>query len=101
MNEHDTDQIGQFTRISQLLRNSGLDPDEANELTERIKIMLSNSVFDRMDSSNARLESKIDAQNTKIDAQNTKYNTLIIILSILAATGILGFLSNIFNWGGG
>ncbi len=47
----------------------------------------------------ARLESKLDVQNSKIDAQNSKYNTLIVILSILAATGILGFLANIFNWG--
>ncbi len=55
-----------------------------------------NSRFDsqnaKFDGNNARLESKIDAQNAK-------YNTMIVILSILAATGVLGFLANIFNWG--
>jgi len=110
-----------FTEISRLFREAGLSPDDANNLTERISNMASVNVLDRIDairahleskfdsqsskfdSNNARLESKIDNNNarleSKIDAQNTKYNTLIIILSILATTGVLGFLANIFNWG--
>ncbi len=93
-----------------MLRKSGLEADEANELTERITNMASTNVLGRIDTISARLESKFDAQNSridvnnarlesKIDAQNAKYNTLIVILSILAATGVLGFLANIFNWG--
>ncbi len=64
----------------------------------------------KFDGNIAQLNSKFDAQNSKfdgniirleskIDSQNAKYNTLIVILSILAATGVLGFLANIFNWG--
>ncbi len=110
MEEQNPDQFGQFTRVSYLLRKSGLEADEANKLTERITNMASTNVLDRIDTISARLESKFDSQNSKfdvnnarleskIDAQNAKYNTLIVILSILAATGVLGFLANIFNWG--
>ncbi len=121
MGEQNPDQFGQFTRVSHLLRKSELKADEANELTERITNMASTNVLDRIDTISARLESKFDSQNSKfdvnnarleskfdvnnarleskIDSQNAKYNTLIIILSILAATGVLGFLANIFNWG--
>ncbi len=103
MEEQNPDQFGQFTRVSHLLRKSGLEADEANELTERITNMASTNVLDRIDTTSARLESKFDVNNarleSKIDSQNAKYNTLIVILSILAATGVLGFLANIFNWG--
>ncbi|MCY4160216.1 MAG: hypothetical protein OXE92_05535 [Bacteroidetes bacterium] len=109
-----------FSELSRLFREAGLDPDGANNLTERIINMASANVLDRIDTSYARLESKLDAsnaqfgselktvsktleskidvQNSKIDAQNSKYNTLIVILSLLAATGVLGFLANIFEW---
>ncbi len=80
----------EFSRISQLLRKSELDPDEANELTERISTMASANII-------SRLESKIDSQNTKIDAQTTKYNVLIwvigtstILLSLVIT--LVGFL---------
>ncbi len=129
MTEQNPDQVGQFTRISYLLRKPELTADEANELTELIMKMASANVLDRIDTIRTRLESKFDSQNakfdsqnakfdgnivrleskfdgnivrleSKIDSQNAKYNTMIVILSILAATGVLGFLANIFNWGG-
>ena len=37
--------------------------------------------------------------DAKLDNLNTKYNVVIWLLGILVATGILGFLANIFNWG--
>ncbi len=70
MKEQDSDRIGQVTRISQLSRKAGLDPDEANELTERTNTMSPNTIFEQIDASIASLESKIDSQNTK-------YNVLI------------------------
>ncbi len=129
MPEQNPDQVGQFTRISYLIRKPELTADEANELTELIMKMASANVLDRIDTIRTRLESKFDSQNakfdsqnakfdgnivrleskfdgnivrleSKIDSQNAKYNTMIVILSILAATGVLGFLANIFNWGG-
>jgi len=51
MTEKDSDQVGQITRISQLLRKAGLKPNEAVEL---ISNMASSNIT-------ARLESKIDA----------------------------------------
>jgi len=114
MKNQDSDQVGQFTRISQLLRKVGHKPDEAVELTELIFSMASANVLDRIDASNDRLDSKMDLNNdrlnskidsitvrleSKIDAQNTKYNVVILLLGVLTATGVLGFLSNIFNWG--
>jgi len=121
MKDQDSDYVGQFTRISQLLRKVGHKPGEAVELTELIFSMASANVLDRIDASNdrlnskmdlnndrlnskidlitVRLESKMDVQNSKIDAQNTKYNVVILLLGLLTATGVLGFLSNIFNWG--
>ncbi len=162
MTEQNPDQVGQFTRISYLLRKPELTADEANELTELITDMASKNVLERIDTIRTRLESKFDGNiaqlnskfdgniaqlnskldsqdskfdgniaqlnskfdgniaqlnskldsqdskfdgnnarlESKIDSQNAKYNTMIVILSILAATGVLGFLANIFNWGG-
>ncbi len=125
MTEQNPDQVGQFTRISYLLRKPELTADEANELTELITDMASKNVLERIDTIRTRLESKFDGNiaqlnskfdgniaqlnskfdgnivrlESKIDSQNSKYNTMIVILSILAATGVLGFLANIFNWG--
>ncbi len=124
MTEQNPDQVGQFTGISYLLRKPELTADEANELTELITDMASANVLERIDTIRTRLESKFDGNiaqlnskfdgniaqlnskfdgnivrlESKIDSQNAKYNTLIVILSILAATGVLGFLANIFNW---
>ncbi len=104
MEGQNPDQVGQFTRISYLLRRSELTADEANELTELITDMASANVLERIDTIRTQLNSKFDGNivrlESKIDSQNAKYNTLIVILSILAATGVLGFLANIFNWGG-
>ncbi len=36
MGRHNSDQLSQFTRISQLLWESGLEADEANELGNSI-----------------------------------------------------------------
>ncbi len=125
MTEQNPDQVGQFTGISYLLRKPELTADEANELTELITDMASANVLERIDTIRTRLESKFDGNiaqlnskfdgniaqlnskfdgnivrlESKIDSQNAKYNTMIVILSILAATGVLGFLANIFNWG--
>ena len=71
----------EFSRMSQLLRKLGLDPDEANELAERIMNTASINII-------SRLESKIDAQNTKIDIQNSKYNFLIVIASVALTVGL-------------
>ena len=102
---------GIFTRISGFFRKAGLEPDDANNLTEDIYNMASANVLDRIDTSNAQvrlemktisktLESKIDSQNSKIDSQNSKYNLLIglvtggltVIVALLIA--IIGWLLN-------
>jgi len=70
--KEDSDQVGQFTRISQLLRKAGLKPDEANELTENISDMASANIVSRFES---KLESKLDVQNSKLDAQSSKFET--------------------------
>jgi len=106
--KEDSDQVGQITRISQLLRKAGHKSDDAVELTELIFNMASANIVSRfeskleskldtqntrIDSNSARLESKIDTQNTridsnsarlesKIDAQNSKYNILIWAIGI-------------------
>ncbi len=76
--------------------------------SQNAKFDSQNAKFDsqnaKFDGNIVRLESKFDGNivrlESKIDSQNAKYNTMIVILSILAATGVLGFLANIFNWGG-
>jgi len=81
MKDQDSDQVGQFTRISHLLRKAGHKPDDAVELTERLSNMASSNVLDRIDNSSDRLNSKMDANTvrleSKIDAQNSKHNVLI------------------------
>ncbi len=80
----------------------GCTGEQAIAYTKIMFKLISNPILDRMDNSiervEARLESKLDTQNTKLDVQNTKYNVLIWLLGVLVATGVLGFLANIFNW---
>ncbi|MCY4000606.1 MAG: hypothetical protein OXF84_07365 [Bacteroidetes bacterium] len=75
----------EFSRISHLLRKAGLDSDEANELTERIKNMAASSFKTEFDSFK--------------ESMNTKYNLLIWIVGILAGAGVFNVLSNFFDWG--
>jgi len=70
--KEDSDQVGQITRISQLLRKAGHKPDDAVELTELIFNMASANIV-------SRFESKLES---KLDAQNTKYNILIWAIGI-------------------
>jgi len=100
--KEDSDQVGQYTRISQLLRKAGHKPDDANEITELISNMASANIVSRfeskLDTSNTRLESKIDIQNSRIDAQNSKYNVLIwvigagvvILSTVITIVGLAG-----------
>jgi len=67
MKDQDSDQVGQITLISKLLRNLGANPDDAAELTELISDMASANVVSRLKSTNV--------------SQNTKYNTLIWLIS--------------------
>jgi len=67
--KEDSDQVGQITRISQLLRKAGHKPDDAVEL---IFNMASANIV-------SRFESKLES---KLDAQNTKYNILIWAIGI-------------------
>lgn len=60
--------------MSQLLRKLGLDPDEANELAERIMNTASINIISRLES--------------KIDSQNSKYNFLIVIASVALTVGL-------------
>jgi len=64
----------EFSRMSQLLRKLGLDPDEANELAERIMNTASINIISRLES--------------KIDSQNSKYNFLIVIASVALTVGL-------------
>jgi len=75
----------EFSRISHLLRKSELTPDEANELTERIKNMAANNFKTELDSFK--------------ESMSAKYNLLIWIVGILAAAGVFNVLSDFFNWG--
>jgi len=59
--------------------------------------MASSNVLDRIDTSNARLESKIDSQNSKIDSQNSKYNLLIGLVTG-GLTVIVALLISIIGW---
>jgi len=96
MKDQDSDQVGQFTRISQLLRKAEHEPDEAVELAERISNMASTNVI-------AEIRSYTKSQDSKFDflkeSMNSKYNTLIWIMGILVAAGIFNALSDFFNWG--
>ena len=104
MEGQNPEQVGQFTRMSYLLRKSGLTADEANELTELITDMASANVLERIDTIRTRLESKFDGNiaqlnskfdgniaqlnskldgniaqlNSKFDAQNSKFDGNII-----------------------
>ncbi len=71
----------EFSRIAKLLRKSGLDSDEANELTERIQNMTTSSFKNEFDSFKNVVEGKLDTQNTK-------YNTLIVIASAALTIGL-------------
>ncbi len=71
----------EFSRIAKLLRKSGLDSDEANELTERIQNMTASSFKNEFDSFKNVVEGKLDTQNTK-------YNTLIVIASAALTIGL-------------
>ncbi len=90
-----------YSRISSLLQKSGLNSDEANELTERISNMASANLIaqfrSELKTSNTRLESKIDAQNSKIDAQNSKYNLLIGLVTG-GVTAIIALSIAIIGW---
>ncbi len=190
-----------FTRISELLQNSGLEADEANEFVELLTNTLSGRVFDQSETIIASFESKLDsglnelrielnaldakldsglnelrielnaldakldvrlkardaeldaklktrdaeldaklktrdaeldaklktrdaeldatlkardaeldakfesidarfkAHDAKLDAQGTRVNLSLWLLGVLTATGVLGFLANLFNWG--
>lgn len=57
-----------------ILRKLGLDPDEANELAERIMNTASINIISRLES--------------KIDSQNSKYNFLIVIASVALTVGL-------------
>ncbi len=78
MTEQNPDQVGQFTRISYLLRRSEFTADEANELTELITNMASANVLERIDTIRTRLESKFDGNiaqlNSKFDSQDSKFD---------------------------
>jgi len=74
MNDQNSDQVGQITRISQLLRKAGHEPDDAVELTELIGNMASANITARLES---KIDNRFDSQDAKIDAQNSKYNVLI------------------------
>jgi len=118
MNDQDPDQVGQFTRISQLLRKAGLEPDEAVELTERLGNMASSNVINEIrsytksqdskfdflkESQDSKFESLKESQDSKFESLretvNSKINTLIWIGSILLATGVFNTLSSLLNWG--
>lgn len=70
----------EFSRIAKLLRKSGLDSDEANELTERITIMASSNVIAEIRSYTKSQDSKLDSlkesMNSKFDAQSTRITVL-------------------------
>jgi len=70
----------EFSRISKLLRKSGLDSDEANELTERIMILASSSVLQQIDSLRTEMKTEIrsykESTDTKIDSQKSRITVL-------------------------
>jgi len=70
----------EFSQIAKLLRKSGLDSDEANELTERITIMASSNVIAEIRSYTKSQDSKLDSlkesMNSKFDAQSTRITVL-------------------------
>lgn len=98
-----------------MLRNKGLDPDEANELTELIRDMPASSLDHKFESLEASFTNELKVLNTTLEFQNqvldarlraqdktynTKYNTLIWLLGILTAMGLFGLFANFFNLGG-
>ena len=91
-------EVGDFTRMAQLLRKKDLNPDEANELTELIGEMASTNLITRFES---KFESKMDAQTAKMDALsnalNAKYNLLLWFLGTLVALGAFSFFANLLN----
>jgi len=46
-----------------------------------------------------RKEMPAESFRTELKALNTKFNVMIWLFSALTATGVLGFLANIFDWG--
>ncbi|MCY3999651.1 MAG: hypothetical protein OXF06_03850 [Bacteroidetes bacterium] len=66
----------EFSRISKLLRKSGLDSDEANELTERIMILASSSVLQQIDSLRTEIRSYKESTDIKIDSQKSRITVL-------------------------
>jgi len=96
MKNQDPDQVGQITRISQLLRKAGHEPDDAVEITERISNMASTNVITEIRSYTRSQDSKLDSIEKSM---NAKYNTLIWIAGVLAAAGVFNTLADFFNWG--
>jgi len=121
MKNQDPDQVGQITRISQLLRKAGHEPDDAFlrfglgrsdfvlllrkaghepddavEITERISNMASTNVITEIRSYTRSQDSKLDSIEKSM---NAKYNTLIWIAGVLAAAGVFNTLADFFNWG--
>ena len=91
MEEQDADQGGQFTRIVELLRESGLKAHEAVELAERMSNLASTNTIAQFGS---KLESGLEGLRAEMEAQketlDAKYNILIwmiggstVILSIV------------------
>ena len=67
----------EFSRISKLLRKSGLDSDEANELAERIMILASSSVLQQIDSLKTEIRAYKESTDSKIDGQSTRITVLV------------------------
>lgn len=61
------------------------DPDEANELTERIMILASSSVLQQIDSLKTEIRAYKESTDSKIDAQKSRSSVLIWVVGVSAS----------------
>ncbi|MCY3628579.1 MAG: hypothetical protein OXG94_01035 [Bacteroidetes bacterium] len=97
--EMETPETPEFTRIVELLKDSGLKDHKAVELAERMSNLASQNTIaqfgSKLDALAKSLEAKIDAQK---EAQNAKYNVLIWMIGF--ATAIISAVILFGNSGG-
>ena len=83
----------EFTRIVELLQDTGLKDRKAVELAERMSNIASQNTIAQFGSElragleglRAELKSQRESQEAKMDAQNSKYNVLIWMIGFATA----------------
>ncbi len=75
-------QTNDHTKAYKLLRKTGLEGVEANELTNLIGDMASENIVSRFEAKMDSVNAKMDAQNAKIDATNGKYDLMLWLIGI-------------------